>query len=470
MDRSVRLRHDRFSAALAIIGATGAIALLLVGDRHLPIGITLAGLGVPPIAWFMLSAAERREHPCNPWLLATGTGGLLLLAVALPPRGSQDLWSYVMYGRMISHHASNPYFHVPNDFRTDPFLRRVATGWRNTPSVYGPVFAAVAAFGSFVAGGSALAARLFHQGVAALAIVVALRLIWWRTRSTAAVALLGLNPLVIISVVNGGHNDALVGLAVLGATLLALADRPGWAGVCLALAALVKITALLAAPALLVWIAYRIGRRAATRFALATGVAVVVAYAAAGWAAVTALGTNGSLVSRASIWNLPLTLVGATGRRSSGTSGVNWLGVTAVVSVLLIGAIALSVAWHRCHTVDPATAVALALSAYLVVGMYVLPWYVVWMIPVAALSTSRLPPRLVLLFCALLPAVYALKARALPHQVGPVWHWIGSGVVPVALLAAFVVVAFARPDGDHPLGAADEQSTPSDTAASPAAH
>ena len=449
MDRSVRLRHDRFSAALVIIGATGAIALLLVGDRYLPIGITLAGLGVPPIAWFVLSAAERRGHPCNPWLLATGIGGLLLLAVALPPRGSHDLWSYVMYGRMISHHASSPYLHVPNDFRTDPFLRRVATGWRNTPSVYGPVFAAVAAFGSFVAGGSALAARLFHQGLAALAIVIALRLIWWRTRSTAAVALLGLNPLVIISVVNGGHNDALVGLAALGATLLALADRPGWAGVCLALAALVKITALLAAPALLVWIAYRIGRRAATRFAISTGVAVAVAYAAAGWAAVTALGTNGSLVSRASLWNLPLTLVGATGRRSSGMSGVSWLGVTAVLSVLLIGAIALAIAWRRRHAIDPAAAVALALAAYLVVGMYVLPWYVVWMIPVAALSTNRLPHRLVLLFCGLLPAVYALKARALPHPVGPEWHWIGSGLVPVALLAAFVAVAFARGSGRH---------------------
>jgi hypothetical protein len=435
-------------AALATIAATGAMALLLVVDRQLPIGGTLAALCLPPIAWFALSRAERHGHGLDPRLLAVAIGGLLLLAVALPPRGSRDLWSYVMYGRMVSHHASSPYLHVPNDFRNDPFFHRVAAGWRNTPSVYGPVFTAIAAFGSFVAGGSALVARVFHQGLAALAVVVALRLIWSRTRSTAAVALLGLNPLVIVSVVNGGHNDALVGLALLGATLLATTDRPGSAGVCLALGALVKFTALLAAPVLLVWIAYRIGRRAAASFAVATAVTVVLAYVMAGWAAVTALGTNGGMVSRASLWDLPLTLLGARSRLVPGGWNPHWTDAAAAVSVILVGAIVLAVAWRRRHDRDPAGAVALALGAYLVVGMYVLPWYVVWMIPVAAVSTSRLPHRLVLLFSALLPAVYALKARTLPHQVAPAWHWIGSGVVPVALLVAFMAAAFARSAAD----------------------
>ncbi len=432
-------------AALVTAAAAGGIALLLVVERRLPIGVTFAALALPPLAWFTFARAERGGIRCDPRVLVAAIGGLLLLAVALPPRGSLDLWSYVMYGRMVSHHASSPYLHVPNDFRTDPFFHRVATGWRNTPSVYGPVFTAVAALGSFLAGGSALAARLFHQGLAAIAVVVALRLIWTRTRSTAALALLGLNPLVIVSVVNGGHNDALVGLALLGATLLATTDRPGSAGVCVALGALVKVTALLAAPVLLVWIAYRVGRRAAANFAVATAVTVALGYAIAGWAAVTTIGTNGGMVSRASLWDLPLTWAGARNRLVPGGWNPHWTDAAAAVSVLLVGAIVLVVAWRRRRDAEPAEAVALALCAYLVFGMYVLPWYVIWMIPVAAVSTGRLPHRLVLLFSALLPAVYAVKARALPHAVAPVWQWVGSGLVPVALLAVFAVAVLARP-------------------------
>ena len=45
-------------------------------------------------------------------------------------------------------------------------------------------------------------------------------LVWRRTRHPAAVAIIGLNPLVVVSVVNGAHNDAWVGLLVLVGVLL----------------------------------------------------------------------------------------------------------------------------------------------------------------------------------------------------------------------------------------------------------
>ncbi len=77
--------------------------------------------------------------------MAIAIGTAYAISVAAPPRNSHDLWSYVMYGRMVSAHHLSPYSHVPIDFLHDPLLGRVATGWRHTSSVYGPLFTGVSA-------------------------------------------------------------------------------------------------------------------------------------------------------------------------------------------------------------------------------------------------------------------------------------------------------------------------------------
>jgi hypothetical protein len=66
-------------------------------------------------------------------------------AVLSSPRESHDLWSYVEYGRMLAVHGVSPYLHTPSQFPHDPFFRLV--DWRQTPSVYGPVFNEFAALG-----------------------------------------------------------------------------------------------------------------------------------------------------------------------------------------------------------------------------------------------------------------------------------------------------------------------------------
>ena len=139
---------------------------------------------------------------------------MLVSAVVIPPRGSNDVWSYAAYGRMVSVHDASPYNHVPADFRGHALYREVSPVWRHRGSVYGPVFVGFAAAGTFVAGDSPTATRLFFQMSMAAAVVIALALVWRRTRSTAAVWL-GLHPLFGAALVNGGHIDALVGLAVL---------------------------------------------------------------------------------------------------------------------------------------------------------------------------------------------------------------------------------------------------------------
>jgi CPA1 family monovalent cation:H+ antiporter len=105
--------------------------------------------------------------------------------------------------------------------------------------VYGPAFTALSAAGTAVAGESRLATRLFFQGTAALSVLAAVFILGLRSRQGSAPAFLGLNPVVIVSVVGDGHNDALVGLAVLAAVLVVV-RRPVVGGFLLGVAAAIS--------------------------------------------------------------------------------------------------------------------------------------------------------------------------------------------------------------------------------------
>ena len=99
---------------------------------------------------------------------------------------------------------------------------------------------------------SFLGTRLFYQGLAAAALVTACVIVWRRTRSADAVAFLALSPFTALYLVNGGRNDILVGVALLGAVVLAQRDHRTAAGVVGGLGALVKLTGMVGVVALVV--------------------------------------------------------------------------------------------------------------------------------------------------------------------------------------------------------------------------
>ncbi len=433
----------RRQAPVLVSLAAVAVGVLLIADRGAPIGVSIVMLLIPPVAWLVLAIHEERGVRIDVRLVVTLIALLMALAVSLPPRGSKDIWSYVMYGRMVSDHGSSPYAHVPNDFPHDPFLRQVGPGWRDTSSVYGPVFIAISAAGSQIAGDSPIASRLFQQLLAAGAATAALALVWRHSRSPAALALLGINPILIGSIANGGHNDALVGLGVLAATLLTIRQRVIAAGLVLAFTALVKVTALLVVPALVIWTGFHFGRRAALRLMLATAGLVAAGYALAGPGAVSALGANRALLSRASLWQLaPPGLASGLGISRSG-----WLSLLSMISFAAIGIVVLMAAWWQRHDLDPTTSVTLALGSYLVLAVYVLPWYVAWMLPVACLIRRQIMRVFVAATCTFLPTVYAAKFRSLPSSVGWGWRAFGAYVGPILLLGlfSFLVIRTKRP-------------------------
>ena len=172
LEPTLAIRRSRagvpVGAALAV--AVGAEGLVVIGGSRLvgPLGLALVLLA--SAAWASAAFDARTEQ--HPRLVVLAIAAAFTLAIAAAPRNSHDVWSYVMYGRTVSVHHASPYVHAPSEYRHDEFLDQVSAGWRQAKSVYGPLFTAVSAVLTRVAGASAIRARLAFQGLSTLAVVV----------------------------------------------------------------------------------------------------------------------------------------------------------------------------------------------------------------------------------------------------------------------------------------------------------
>lgn len=394
---------NRALAPGAALVATATTAAVLLRGRTGSLGPNLLLLTVAYVALAVVLAVEVRRartgHAPSIGMALTGacTAALLVLAVVEPPTQSNDLWAYAWYGRVVAHYHGSPYRHPAASHPEDKWAQRVDRVWQKTDSVYGPVFTAVSGVGMALFGFSFLTARLFFQGLAALCVLCAIAIVWRRTRSPAAVALLGLNPLVVISVVNGGHNDAWVGLAIVGGVVLVMRDRMAWAGLAFAAAALVKVAGGLPLLAVGLWVLFNKGWRPAAAMGGAAAAAGVAGYAAAGGvAAVEPLQTAQTHFSGASVWFGPRRWLGAhdASRRLAAAA----TGAVVALTVLLSA--------RRLNHADPAIVAGASVLAYVLVGFYVLPWYVFWGLPALLIAWRSKLTWLALLHGAVLHLVY----------------------------------------------------------------
>jgi hypothetical protein len=390
-------------------------------------------------------------------------GALLVVAVATPPRGSHDVWSYAAYGRMLSVHGANPFTHVPADFHLDALGRLVSKGWRHTGSVYGPGFVAIAGLGTAITGSSVLATRLFFQLLEAVALVLALGIVWRRTRDPVALAVVALNP-ALLAVVNGAHNDVLVGLALLAGTVLLLDDHPRRAGGVLALGALVKLAAILPAGALMLWAWRRRESRSAFLAAAAFTVTLLGAYALAGGTrALGPLLDATSHRSRASIWQFlartivhPLSAHGSHLTADLGPAAL--IAIAGVTAVVVFGCV-LSRPRPDRHAprssglIDATVVVVATTLVFLLGAAYTLPWYSAWALPVAALVWQRRIAVLMAAQAAIISLAYAAPI-GLPGLFGQTFRFTIIEVVPMLWLVGLVYVAWSARSGrlEEPVG------------------
>jgi hypothetical protein len=394
------------------------------------------------VAW--LVKLEQHQRRVDTRVVVAAVGLVLVLAVVVPPRTSNDLWSYAMYGRTVTVHHANPYQRVPADFPSDPFLARVSPRWRHTGSVYGPLFVGIATAGSALAGDSPTASRVFYQLLAAVALAVMLTIVWRRTRSAAALLWLGLNPVTVI-VINGGHSDVLVGVALLVAAILFERRIAYGAGIAVGLAMLVKLTAGLGVIGLVLWAWSHRERRLARRAVIVAGIVVAVGYSPVIIGAANVLGGANKTVTKASAWNLLVDRILHHDARRNVLSPLapnTTLTTVFYLSMILVLLLSVGLGARAAHHRRPEPSVGVSVASYTMAAEYTFPWYAIWALPqFATRRVSRVA------WVVWWQSVLMLAALRLPDAVnGSPLHAIArtllTMVAPVVLLTAFIITVW----------------------------
>ena len=350
-------------STLVAVGGWGSGALP-PGWSSWPLGTPLVVVGV-----LLLSAAWWR-------LRSRCVAASLLWAAPLllaPPMFSRDVYAYAGQALLVAR-GLDPYSVGPGAL-DGPLVEGVDDVWIDTPSPYGPLWLWLAGLVVRATGESLLPALVGMRLLAVLGLVLAA---WGLHRLGGERALwLGVaNPLVLLHLVAGAHNEALM----LGLLLAGLAvSRLPLAVALVTLAALVKLPAVAVLPFLVMAVP---GWRARARAALtALGVSAVVAL-------VVSLGTGLG-------WGWLTTLDAGRARLSlfSPTTGLGVL-VGALEPVLALGlltgaAVAAWLLW-RTPSLGPVRAAGSALLAVSLLLPVVQPWYVLWgVLPLAAVLRGR---------------------------------------------------------------------------------
>jgi alpha-1,6-mannosyltransferase len=171
-----------------------------------------------------------RDNPGFPVKRVVFIGLVWALPVLLaPPLFSRDVYTYSAQGEMVSHHI-DPYSYGPSVLGATPFNEMADSVWSNTESPYGPTFLTLDGALDQASGHQILPdlvlLRLLEVAGVALMVAATPTLARSLNRDPAHAVLLGAgSPLVLLSLVAGAHNDALmVGLLMAG---LAVAKRVG---------------------------------------------------------------------------------------------------------------------------------------------------------------------------------------------------------------------------------------------------
>lgn len=344
-----------------------------------------------------------------------------------PPLISQDVFGYLAFARMGALHGLDPYTHVAAEASTDPAFAFI--GWPFKHSPYGPLFtlASYATAPLGVAGGLwALKALAVAASLSAVALIArAARRLGHSARRAAA--FVGLNPVLLVLAVGGAHNDTLIlALLALALALTAGASPRLRAGAAALVAGVgVKVTAGVVLP-FLVLAPPRLRERVRLAAVAAACLLVLALLGLVGFGVhalgfLGAVGEQQQLVATHSLPAETARLVGLTGTPT-------WWRHLYVAGFLLVLAIQL---WRVARGADWRVAAGWSMLALLISTAWLLPWYAIWLLPLAAVGNGRLRAA-TLLFCAYALLIHLPLADPLlsPHRAHISRH------VPVAVPGA----------------------------------
>jgi alpha-1,6-mannosyltransferase len=364
------------------------------------------GVALMLIAWLWLGRRVLARDASEYTMVAT-TGFWLAPLLLSVPVFSRDTYSYLAQGALLRD-GLDPYAVGPIE-NPNPLLDNVSPIWTITTAPYGPAFIMIARLVTTLVGNHVIAGTMLLR----LCMLPGLALLIWATPRLArhlsadvpiALWICVLNPLVIIHLMGGVHNEMLmVGLMTAGIALTF--ERHHVAGITLvAVAVAVKATAGIALPFLVwVWMRHlreRRGYRPLPAFAAAGGASVLIFVAVfavlsgaagvgLGW--LTALAGSVKIINWLTIPTAAANLIHAVGGLFFPVNFYAVLQVTRLIGIVVI-AVSLPLLWWRYRQNDRAVLTGIG-WAMVVVVLFVpgaLPWYYSWPLAVVApLAQSR---------------------------------------------------------------------------------
>jgi hypothetical protein len=395
------------------LGAPAALGGVFRGiSLNIHSGGAIAALALMFAFYALAVAASGQLSPRVVLMTIAALHAVILLA---PPLVSTDVFSYQAYARMGALYSINPYTHVPYAINFDSVFSYVGEKWSYVSSAYGPVFTVF----SYLLASLSIATGVFaYKSIAAVSSIVLVAVVWHCARlrgkdPVKAAVLVGLNPLLVIYGVGGGHNDLLMLLAAVGGVYAILASRERLGGGLTMLAVGIKLTAGLVFPFALVAGGPRRGRgRRDLLIGGGAGLAVIIALGLGvfGWGSLTLFST----VSKAQKEGAWQSLPGFISSRL-GMPGVGHVATYVLAAAFLAVCYwLLRRVWHgRMDWIDGS---AWAMLAMLVASSSLLPWYVAWLLPFAALGQDRRLVRTAVVFTGVVQAIQLLGY--IPHGSG----------------------------------------------------
>lgn len=313
--------------------------------------------------------------------------GLHVVFVLAPPLLSQDVFSYIAYARLGVVHDLNPYAYRPFDIPNDAVFPYA--GSKDAVDVYGPFFTLLTYPLAWLSVPAAFWVLKATMAAASLGLVKVVDSLAERVGADRprAIVVLGLCPATLVHVVAGAHNEALTMLLVFGGIAMATAGRQYGGGLVSTLGAGIKASALVPLPFMLA--AARDKTKMFAGMATAAIAAPLLALIVFGDEALNGLNLLSSNQDRTSRYSLPQVTVDGLGRVFEFDHAAAIDVVRGVFVLMLAAAVAwlLWRSWKR-----PETWIAnagWATFGVLLATAWLVPWYLLWLLPFAALARDR---------------------------------------------------------------------------------
>ena len=434
-------------------GASGA------GQDGTYLGIITLYLGIALMvaSWFEIVRTLRRNPATPAKRVITIIVAWSVPVVVMPPLFSRDVYSYAAQGEMVSR-GLNPYTRGPSALGSNAYFRLVDPIWQHAHAPYGPAWERLAGGIVQITRHDVLATIVGFRLVA----LTGIGLIAWGVPALArsvgrdpavALGLAVLNPLVLLVLLGGAHNDALM-LGLLVAGCASARRRHIMVGLALcALAAEVKVPALIGALFIGWW--WSEGSTTWRQRVAPVAGAVLLALAlmgliglvsGLGWRWLDGLSNPGVVVS----WVDPVTAVGLA--LSHASSGLGLGGHTAayVQAARAVGvglAVVISIGLVLRSRLGPIQALGWSLLAFVVLGPVVWPWYETWGFVFLAVVAEAWTLRLLLALSAV--ACFADLPTVRYYEADQPVLTIVCWVILASLVIAYGVVRIA-PSVPHP--------------------